>query len=375
MRSRYLENLWRLTKVHIQRENSNPLPSYICIAFTHPEITRRFCKDGEISAHVIGHCARALVVNKLAADLNSFTVPLAVNDAELACLSSILDSQSRDLTLCLTQPGIVELVNLASFAIGHLGYLKACDVPFDPPDVLQQTLDILIQALPAHENVEVQLDETDALSNTSDDRVERAVAFRFHGFLKICTPGASPLTEELRTSCLRVCLKTLWHSVKTYHQTVDLLPLMRARDPTSYPGPLPPYFPLMLASPEVIHHFKVEPDSFARLIGRCFGALVVSKLVDDLKSPVSLGGYDQNAELACISAILGTGHREDLLMPYQLRVINFRLVVSLVIGEIDNLFTETGMPGDMLNTVQLTLSFLADRLRDSRFIPWGLPLD
>src|SRR6266702_2002380 len=346
----YLKNLWHLTRVYIELENSIPLPSYIYTAVANPEITRRIREEGDIAVHVIRRCVGALVVNKLAADVNSRTVP--VNDAELACLSSILDSESRDVRLCLTQPGIVELVNMASFALGNVGSLNVSNVPPNPRIVLQQTIGILLKALPAQENAELKSDQTVALSNISDDRFEHTIVSRLYGFLKICVPGTSPLKEEVRTSCLRMCLRTLWHSSKAYHHTSD---------------PLPPYFPLMLASPEITHHFQTEQDPVARLTGCCFGALIVSKLVAALESPISLSGNVENAELACILAILGTGNREDLLLRHKLHIINFRNVVSLMSSEIDILFTTEGMPADMLDIARVTLHIVADRLRDSRF--------
>ncbi|KAH9071445.1 hypothetical protein EDB83DRAFT_249469 [Lactarius deliciosus] len=60
-------------------------------------------------------------------------------------------------------------------------------------------------------------------------------------------------------------------------------------------------------------------------------ALILCKSLGALGSPISLGaGGVHNAELACISAILGRGteHHEGLLLPHQLRVINFQNVVS-----------------------------------------------
>jgi len=262
--------------------------------------------------------------------------------------------------LCLTRPGIVELVNIAPFALGYVGYLKVNNVPLDLRDVFRQTHVILSQALPTQENAELQPDQTVALSNISDDRFERTVVARLYGFLKICISGASPLTGEVRRSCLRMSLKTLWHTSKAYHYISD---------------PLPPYFPLMLSSPEITHHLQTEQDPVARLTGCCFGALIVSKLVVALKSPISFSGHVDNAELACISAILGIGHREDLLLPHQLRVINFRNVVSLMSSEIDILFTTEGMPADMLDIAQDTFHILANCLCDNRFGFEGVPMD
>ncbi|KAH9169501.1 hypothetical protein EDB89DRAFT_1463303 [Lactarius sanguifluus] len=346
-----LKNMWHFTRVYIERGNSIPLPSYIYVAFTHPELTRRIRKEGDVAAQVIRRCVGALVVSKLAADINARITP--AEDAELACLSFILDSDRRDVRLCLTQPGIVEVVNMASFALGHVGSLKVSDVPPDPHNVLQQTLAVLSRALPDQENAEQGPDQMITLSNISGDRFERTIVTRLHGFLKICRPGASLLMEDVRMSCLRMCLKTLWHSGKAYHHNSD---------------PLPPYFHLTLASPEITHQIQTEQDPVARLTGYCFGALIVSKLVDSLKPPISLSGHVKNAELACISAILGTGHSEDLLSPHQLRVINLRNVVSLMSSEIDILFTTEGMPADVLGIGQDTLYVLATRLRDRRFV-------
>jgi hypothetical protein len=348
----------------IERGDSIPLPSYIFIPFTHPRVTRCILEKGDIAALVTRRCVGALIVNKLAADIKSGLVP--VNDAELAYLSAILHSESRDVRLCLTQPGIVELVNVASLVLGHVHSLKASDVPLDLREMFQQTLEILSQAVPPQENSNIHPDQTISLSNISDDKFEPAVASRLHGFLKICLSGTSPLAKEVRRSCLRMSLKTLWLSGNAYHRTSD---------------PLPPYFPLMLASPEMIHHFQTEQDPVARLTGHCFGALISNKLVDTLKSPVSFSTYDLDAKLACISAILGRSHHEDLLTPHHLRIINFRKVVSLILGEIDTLFTNSeGMPVDtvlqdmlLADTAKLTLHSLADHLRDSVFIPGGIP--
>ncbi|KAH9011163.1 hypothetical protein EDB85DRAFT_2160251 [Lactarius pseudohatsudake] len=349
-----LTNLWHFTRAYIERGNSVPLPSYVYIAFTHPKITRRMHEEGDVAAHVLRRCVEALIVNKLATDINGHTHP--VSDAKLGCLSSILDSERRDVRLCLTQPGVLGLVNLAPFVLGPVGCLKIDNLPLESRNILQQTLGILSHPLLARLKGQLQQDKTtaSALFNISDDRFERPVVSRLHGFLKTCIPGASEshFMEAIRTSCLRMCLKTLWHSGKAYHHNSD---------------PLPPYFPLMLASPEIIHHFQTEQDPVARLTGCCFGALIVSKLVDAFTSPILLSGHVKDAELACISAILGIEHHEVLLSPHQLRIINFQKVVSLLSGEIDILFTMEGTPASILGTAQDTLHDLANRLFDSRF--------
>jgi hypothetical protein len=352
----WMKNLWHFAREYNERGNSLPLPTYFWSAFTNPEMTRRICEQRGLAIRLIGRCVGALVVNKLVANINSRNVS-ASND-ELACLSAILGTQSHDVRLCLSQPGSIEFLNLASLALGDASSLRADQMPPDTRAVLEQTLAILSQALPAQGNAELPLDQTVFLLNLSDDKFERIIISRIHGLLKMRTPGTSSLTEEVRTTCLRICLRSLWVCGKAYHQTSD---------------PLPSHFPLVLARPAIIHHFQTEQDPVTRITGCCFGALVACKLVDALESPISLSGRVHNAELACISAILGTEHRELLLLPHQLRDINFRNIVSLISGEIYALFTATGMQADVLNIVQDTLYILANRLRDRMFLPPGLP--
>jgi len=351
-----MENLWDFTREYNERGSSVPLPSYVSVAFTNPEMTRRIREQRDLAVRVRGRCVEALIINKLAADFNSRNVP--VSNVDLACLSALLGTESHDMRLCLGQPGTIELVNLASLAFGDVDSLRARRMPPDTHSVLQQTLTILSKALPAQSNPELPQDQAAALVNVSDDKFERTILSRLHGLLNMLIPGTSSLTEEVRTSSLRMCLRSLWDCAKAYHQTS---------------GRLPSYFPLVLAGPEITRHFQTEQDPVARITGCCFGALIVCKLVDALGSPISLSGRVRNAEMACISAILGTEHREDSLLPHQIRVINFRNVVSLMSGETDTLFI--AMPAGVLNIAQATLYVLANRLRGSAFIPGGPPMD
>ncbi|KAI9467265.1 hypothetical protein BJY52DRAFT_1237405 [Lactarius psammicola] len=353
-----LESLWSFTRAYNELENSEPLPSYVCIAFANPEMARRIRPEGDLAAREIGRCVVALVVNKLAADITSRTGPVGAE--ELACLSAILGTGHHDVELCLHQPGTIELVNMASLAFGDVSSLKTNEVPRDVHGVLQQTLDILSQALPAQENVELQLDQIDAPTDAFDNNLEYTVVSRLRDLLKMCIPGASLLAEEVRISCLQMCLKCLWHCGKAHHQLDS--------------DPMPSYFPLILASPDIIIHLRAEPDLVARMTGYCFGALIASKLVDALGSPGSLSGRVQGAELACISAILGIEHREELPLPLLLHLINFRNVVSLMSGETNPLFTAAGMPADVLDIAQNTLHILANRLSDNTTVPGDLPM-
>ena len=345
--------MWNFTKEGIELGNSVPLPSYVWIAFSNPKMTRWIREQSDPFVQVIGRCVGALVVNKLVAGINSRNVP--VSSDELACLSVILGSQSDDLRLCLSQPGTVELVNLASLALGNMSPLSINKMSPDLRSVFQQTLDILSQTLPAQGNSDLPPDHPVSPTHFSDDYFERILISRLHGLLRMCMLGSSPLIEEVRTSCLQICLECLWKCGITYHQTSD---------------PLPSHFSLVLTKPEVTHYLQTEQDPIARITGCCFCALIVSKLVDTLESPISFSGRIVGAaELACISAILGAEHRDVSLSPHQIRLINFRNVVLLISSEVDSLFTSAGM----LKIAQDTLYNLANHIPGSMPLLGSLP--
>lgn len=328
-----MKNLWHFTRQCNEPGNSVPLPPYIYIAFTNPEMTRRIHQDADLTTHMTGRCIEALVVSNRATDINFRNVPN--DDDKLACLSTILGTRSHDVKLCLGQPGTIEIVNLVSLTFGDISSLRADQVSPDTRSVFHQTLALLSQRLQAQKNTGLPLDQTAALVSISDDKLERTIVLRLYGLLKICIPGPSHHMEEARTSCMRICLRCLWHCAKVYHQISD---------------PLPSYFPLMLASPDITRQLQTEQDPVARITGCCFGALIVSKLVDAFESHISLSSGVCNSELACISAILGTEYHKVPLLPHQLRLLNFRNVVSLISGEIETIFSVAGLPAaDVLN--------------------------
>ncbi|KAH9071447.1 hypothetical protein EDB83DRAFT_2364006 [Lactarius deliciosus] len=353
---RWMKNLWHLTREYNERGNSVPLPTYVFIVFTNPEMTRRVYEQRDLALCVIGRCTEALVVAKLAADIESRDAP--VSNDELGGLSAILRTESYDVGLCLSQPGTIQLVNLASLAVGVVSSLP--QMPPDTRNVLQQTLTVLSQTIPVRANAELPLDQTITPVDISDNNFEHTILFHIHDLLMMFIPGASSFVEEVRTCCLRMCLKALWHCAKAYHQTSD---------------PLSSYGPLVLAAPEVTRLFQTEQDLVARITGSCFGALIVDKLMNSLESALSSSGHFRNTEMACISTILGTEHREVLLLPHQLRVINLWNVVSLMSSEADTLSTAAGLSVDVLKLVQDTLDILVNRLRDHLFVSRRLPID
>ena len=119
---------------------------------------------------------------------------------------------------------------------------------------------------------------------------------RLHELLITCLPASSLLTEEQRKNRLRVCLTGLWYCLRTFN-----LPTISGK-----PLPLlPPYVCDTFASPQMIRWIQTEKDFAVRLLGRCFGSLVVKKLASDFASPTRIGIRPTTEEIACLETILG----------------------------------------------------------------------
>ncbi|KAF8260601.1 hypothetical protein EI94DRAFT_887400 [Lactarius quietus] len=241
---RCLINLWRCVRTYNQPGKSVPLPSYILTFVGQAAMTGRIGAESDVAVRLVGRCIEALVVKKLVAGVKSRT-------------DSTSQIRNEDL---LVVPTAVDLASMVSFALGDVGSLVTSAVPSEVLDVVQQTL---------------QPDQSFDRINTRD--FSRIVASRLHSLLQVCMSGMSPFTNKVRRSCLRLFLKSLWNCVRAYHQL-------------GASNPLPPYFPRTFATP-----------------GRCFQALVVTKLAADFKSrTVRLGDQELVAYLA---AILGADPR------------------------------------------------------------------
>jgi hypothetical protein len=164
----WMKNLWDFTREYNECGNSVPLPSYVCIAFTNPEMTCRIHKQDGSAARIIGRCIEALVVKKLAADINSRNVP--VSNDELAYLSAILGTKSDDVMLLLSHPGTMELINMVILTSRDFDTSRHETVPSYVLDVVQQTFSALSRALPLSLNSKMQQYQTDnhTLMNVSD---------------------------------------------------------------------------------------------------------------------------------------------------------------------------------------------------------------
>ncbi|KAI9455573.1 hypothetical protein BJY52DRAFT_636244 [Lactarius psammicola] len=192
-----------------------PMPSYFPRTLASPEIIRCIQTDRDPVIRVMGLCFGALVVTNLVADVKPSTDSNAqISDEQLACLSAILGTESRDVRLCLTQPGIIQLASMISLALDDAASLAANVVPSDVLDVVQHTLDILSQTLPAEETIELPPDWSSARINISGGRFDPFIVSHLRDLLQMCISGSSPLTDEVRKACLRMCLKSLWYYAK-----------------------------------------------------------------------------------------------------------------------------------------------------------------
>ena len=137
-------------------------------------------------------------------------------------------------------------------------------------------------------------------------------------------------------------MRSLWYCLRAYNNSgIALAPFVRA----------------IFASPEVIGWIRTEPDPAIRLLGRCFGSLVVKKLASDIASRTNLAGITE--EMACLSYILDApgGQVRDWLD--QDRAIDLENIISLASGEFARLVT-SGAEADVADVFQQTLGILAE---------------
>ena len=341
-----LRSLWYCAKAYHPYIGPYKLPSYFPSALTSPVIIRRIQTEQDPTSRVLGHCFIALAVTKLAADITSRTDSTdPINDDELACLSTILGTQSHDVRFCLKRPGAIELACMAFIAFGDLGSFDVNAMPSGVRDVTRQTLAILSGG------AKLPLDPSITQLDSLDGEFDRVIVSGFYNFLQESISGTSktpPFTDEVRRSCLRMSLSCLWYCAKAYHQ----------------PGifkPLPSYFTSTLARPEIIRLIHVEEDRISRVTGRCFGALIVMKLAVDIRSRADTNVQISDEKLACLSAILSAESPDLKIWLSQPCAIELANIVSLISSEIDSLFSET-VPLEVLHMVQETYNILTRTL-------------
>ncbi|KAN0137271.1 hypothetical protein V8E53_004716 [Lactarius tabidus] len=167
-----------------------------------------------------------------------------------------------------------------------------------------------------------------------------------YNLLKTSIPGTSSLTEEHRKRRLRVCLKSLWCCGKAYDQQREEVPL-------------PSYFRIVFASPEMTYCIQTEHDLAACIIGRCFGALVAKKLSADITSRIV---RVNDGILVCLSAILGIESPEAMSLLGRTGAIELASIISLMLLDADTLVGDT-MPSVVLDVFKQTLRILSKTLR------------
>ena len=165
----WMRILWPFARKYNETRNSAPLPSFVCISFINPEMTRRIREEPDPAVRVIGRCVEALVVNRLAVDMKSSDRQVTDDGLKLACLSALLGTKSDDVTLLLNHPGAAGFTKMVFLALGNShSFFTQYSVPSAILKMVQDTFGILSQALPAEWNNAMSLDLTDALMNVSD---------------------------------------------------------------------------------------------------------------------------------------------------------------------------------------------------------------
>ena len=151
----------------------------------------------------------------------------------------------------------------------------------------------------------------------------------------------SPVTDTAYTRFFRLWMKNLWSFVRDCNERGDLVPL-------------PSHVCIAFTNPEMTRRMHEECDLAVRVIGRCVGALVVSKLVADIKSRRTMVSRD---ELACLSAVLGTKSDDVKLLLDDPGAIELTNMAFLALDDFYSLTLENA-PLYVLNVIQETFSLL-----------------
>ena len=159
-----LKSLWYCGRGYNQPDFSRPLPSYVRRVFAVPEMILQIWGEEDVSVRLIGRCFESLLAKKLAQDVIDYPkryshsgTGIFVTQAELMCLSTLLDATSKDVIDWLGQRGAISLANIISLATSEAELLVTDSIPSEALDVLQTTLEILIRALP-HPSADVSDD-------------------------------------------------------------------------------------------------------------------------------------------------------------------------------------------------------------------------
>jgi hypothetical protein len=336
-----LNCLWYFGRAYNQAGVSEPLPSYFPNTLI-PEITR-VQAEADSGVRVIGRCFGALIVSKILADTNERTEP--ISNAELACLSTILNTQSRDVELLLDQPGAVALANMISFMIDDVCTFFTDTIPSDVLDIVQQTLGILSQPLLVQERSELQLDHRTTIINGSDGKFEHTLLSSLHNLFITCFQPSSPLVEATSTLYLRTYLKGLWYFGRASHRLENSVPL-------------PSHIHIAFSDPIVNRYIREHPDLNVRVIGHCVRVLITIRLAVNINSHTD---HISDAELTCLSTISTIFDIESHNVRFFVRqpgAVALANMILFVFDEIDKLGA-TKIPPDVLDVVQKTFQTIS----------------
>ena len=335
---RCLKNLWH--RLQACDQNSVSFPPYILIAFASPVLTRHIRMEQGSAARVIGHCLEALVIKELISGIKPSTIRNdQIHDDKLAWLSAILCTETDDVKFGLECPGAVELATMVSIALGDVDSLAVNVLPLDVCDVAHHTLAILSQTAKPY------LEQPIAELNILDAHFGRVV---MNGLSNLWVRIAATPSANVRRSCLRMCLKNLWGCAKAYQLSTF--------------KPLSSHFSNTFSSSETINLIRAEKDPVSRVVGCCFGALVVTKLVTDIRLRTDSNIQVSDSELECLSAIFRTTSEDSMFcleQPGAIEVINIVLLES---DYFNFLAADPAVPSLALNVIPETFSILTRAL-------------
>jgi hypothetical protein len=178
---------------------------------------------------------------------------------------------------------------------------------------------------------------------------------RLRELLGTCIPGPSLLTEQQRNDRLRVCLTSLWYCLREYNL------------PKNSEVPMAECVHAIFASRGVIGWLQTEQDLVTRLLGHCFGSLVVKKLANDIISPTDRSIVADYKHLGRLSYILGATNEQVRGWLGQEGAIDLANVISLTSAEMETLVASgtKGVPTDVVDVFRQTLSILAEGIPSS----------
>jgi hypothetical protein len=122
-------------------------------------------------------------------------------------------------------------------------------------------------------------------------------------------------------------------------------------------APLPSSVYVVFTNSVMTQGIREHHDLTVRVIGRCVGALVASKLAADINSGYVSAGDD---ELACISAILGTTSNDVVLLLRHPGAIELTNIVFLASANNDT--ASARVSSEVLDVVQQAFGVLSQEL-------------